>query len=122
MDVAKSELRQFLTRATKNAQCANSARIPYRGFSQIRSHIESSTPGYHSLDQQHKEDVENNEGDDDSREKDWLRAKMQAHLHTLERPSAETTRTHKTKCKWLLTGLAQRWVTKLHRICTIRYK
>ena len=32
---------------------------------------------------------------------------MQAHFHTLERPSAGTTRTHKTKCKWLLTGLAQ---------------
>ena len=65
-------------------------------------------------------DVENNEEDDDSREKDWLRA---AHFHTLGRPSAGTTRRHKTKCKWLLTGLAQqRWVTKLHRICTIRYK
>ena len=40
MDVAKSELRQFLTRATKNAQCANSARIPYGGFSQILSQLD----------------------------------------------------------------------------------
>ena len=67
-------------------------------------------------------DVESKE-DDDGREDDWLRAKMQAHFHTLERPSAGMNRTHKTKCKWLLTGFArQRWVAKLHHICTIRYK
>ena len=39
MDMDKSERWQFLTRAAKNAHCTNSARIPYGGFSQIRSHM-----------------------------------------------------------------------------------
>ena len=46
MDMTKSGLWQIWTWATKNAHCANRARIAYGGFSQIRSHMLEGVVGF----------------------------------------------------------------------------